>query len=170
MRKIIALLLICSSSLAQEKFEYSETAFTDYVVTEVNGDVKTIYSKALNWIKENYVNPDEVIKMTMDNEKIRFQGYKANFLCMGSVCSNASYTIEISFKDGKYKFDPMQLKLMNNAGSYEVPLSDLRIYYDKKGKVKKGSEEALQSLSDLFNGLNLSLKDYINGNTKKADW
>ncbi|MDI9256363.1 hypothetical protein [Flavobacterium sedimenticola] len=170
MKKIIALLMICSSSLAQDKFSYDSNTITDFIVIDTPGASSDIYKKAVNWIKENYVNPDDVILMQMENEKIRFQGFKKQFHCMSSVCSDATYIIEISFKDGKYKFDPISLKLSAGAGSFDVPLTDLKPYHDKKGELKKGSKEALDSIVNLFNSLQLSFDGYLTGKTKKEDW
>ncbi|WP_445454064.1 hypothetical protein [Flavobacterium sp. 25HG05S-40] len=170
MKKLLFLLMLSSSIYAQDKFEWSNK-ITDYVTADVNGTAPQIYPKAVNWIKENYVNPNEVIKMTIENEKIRLQGFKKDFNCFGGACADGTYTIEISFKDGKYKFDPIDLKLSNSAGSFDFPLNtDLQIYYNKKGELRKGSKEALDNVVGLFNGLNESLKNYINGTGKKEDW
>ena len=162
--------MMCSMSLAQEKFTYDKTAITDYVVINANGTASELYSKTINWIKESYKNPDEVIKMTIENEKLRFQGYSKKFTCWGSVCSDASYTIEISFKDGKYKFDLISLKAVGEVNSFEMPINDLSIYYNKNGEFRKGSKQSLDDTVYFLNTLQQNLNDYINGNTKKADW
>ena len=169
MKKLLLMLLITASMTAQQNFEYKKEGLTDYVVTEVKGTAPELYSKAINWIKENYKNPDEVIKMTIDNEKIRFEGFQSKLNCMGSVCADGLYIIEVSFKEGKYKFDPISLNLKNSAGSFEVPLNDFSIYYDKKGDLKKSSKEGLDNTIQLFNRLNESLKNYIYED-KKSDW
>ncbi|MGV3698286.1 hypothetical protein [Flavobacterium sp.] len=169
MKKLILLLMICSSSFAQDKFEWSANGVTDFVTADVTGNASQVYGKAINWIKENYANPNEVIKMQIENEKIRFQGLKKNFNCIGSVCADGLYTIEISIKDGKYKFDPIELQLSNSAGSFSFPMSELKAYYDKKGELRKGSKESLDNVVNMFNELNESLKGYING-VKKNDW
>lgn len=174
MKKLILLLLITAFGYAQEtKFTFTKEGFTDYVVTEVPGTQNEIYSKAINWIKENYKNPEEVIKMTIENQKVRIQGYKENFYCVKygkqDICTNAVYVIEISFKDGKYKFEPIEMKLSNSAGSYQMDLNNTSVYYNKKGELLKGSEKTPELLENLFNDLNGSLKDYING-VKKNEW
>lgn len=166
--------LITASSFAQDKFIFSKEGFTDYVVTEVKASSSDIYSKAINWIKETYKSPDDVILMTIENDKIRFQGFKPQFYCvpyMGSdVCSNANYVVEISVKDGKYKLDPIEFKLSNSAGtSYMINFNDTSAYYNKKGELKKSSEKAPKLLEDFFNGMNSELQNYITG-TKKSDW
>lgn len=158
-------------SFAQDKFTYDVKGLTDYVVKDNSMATADIYKKSINWIKENYVNPDEVIKMTIENEKIRFEGVKNNLTCIGSVCSDATYMIEVTIKDGKYKFDPIYLKLSVTTGrSFEVPLNDFSVYYDKSGQVKKQSVQVLESFALLFNDLSQSLDDYINGKAKKSDW
>lgn len=169
MKKLLLMLLITASMTAQQKFEFKKEGLTDYVVTEVKGTAPELYTKTINWVKETYKNPDEVIKMKIDNEKIRIEGFQKNFNCISSVCADALYTIEISFKDDKYKFDAVSMEMKNSAGSFTIPLEDFSIYYDKKGELKKQSVEPLNNLVNLFNGLNESLKNYIS-EVKKSDW
>lgn len=174
MKKLILLLLITTLSYAQETFIFNKDGFTDYVVTNVAGTQSELFSKTNNWIKENYKSPDDVIKMTMENEKIRIQGYKQDFYCVPygkqQICSNATYMIEISFKDGKYKFDPLELSLSNSAGSYPMDMTNTSKFYNKKGEIVKGSERTPKILEDFFNGLNESLKSYISGGSKDDKW
>lgn len=176
MKKLLFALLIFSSSFAQEKFELTTAGFTDYVVTNVEGTQSEIYNKAVNWIKETYKNPDQVIKMTIENEKLRFEGYQSNFHCLKSLgmtsCSNLTYTIEISFKDGKYKFDPIAAVISNDSGQKnELKLDQLQNVYFKNGKPLKGFENFVISFQDMFNNLNTSLKSYISGASKtNNDW
>lgn len=164
------MLIMCSTSLAQEKFTYDKQSITDYVVINTEGTASEIYKKTINWIKEGYKNPDEVILMTIENEKLRFQGFSKNFSCWSSVCSDASYTIEISFKDGKYKFDLISLKAIGQTNSFEVPINDLSIYYNKKGEFRTGSKDFLDTTVFYFNALQQSLSDYISGKSKKEEW
>lgn len=174
MKKLILFILITTLGYAQEtKFTFKKEGLTDYVVTEVPGTQNEIYSKAINWIKENYKNPEEVIKMSIENEKVRFQGLKSNFNCMkamgSTMCSDAIYTIEVSFKDGKYKFDAVELVITSGGKSFTPDLNDLSIYYKKNGELPKSSESVPASYENLFNDLNESLKQYVSG-TKKSDW
>ena len=178
MKKIILVLavILSISAYSQEtEFKYTkETGFTDYVVTNVTGSQSELYAKSIKWIKENYINPDEVIKMQIENEKIRFEGVKIDYICntygKQTACANVKYLVEVSLKDGKYKLDPIELNAFNVAGTFEVPLNNLSIYYDKKGQLLKGSENTLIKIQELFNGINLSLNDYINGKPKDKDW
>lgn len=174
MKKLLFALMIFTGSIAQERFEFTPEGFTDFVVTNVDGSQAEIYAKTINWIKETFKNPDKVILMTMENEKLRFEGLTENALCQkyfGDVCSNAKYVIEVSFKDGKYKFDPISLNFYNrmNLKGYDVPLNNIGGTYYKNGKILKGNEEVPEAFERLFNGLNESLKSYISGGGKSND-
>lgn len=106
-------LFISLLSNGQEKFTYSEKGLTpEYLVGEIeNKTQKEIYTKSLNWVKENYKNPDKVLKTTIENEKIRFEGVDMDLMChsaLGSTtCYNTTYVVEIDFREGKYKFTPL---------------------------------------------------------------
>lgn len=168
------MLLIAGASQAQEKFTLTKEGFTDYVVTETPGLSKdAIYSKTINWIKENYKNPEKAITMTMENEKIRINGFKENSFCskaMGkTVCANSDYIVEISFRDGKYKLDPIELTNISGANSFKLNFNDTSIYYDSKGDLKKNMAEFVGQLEAMFNDLNQSLKDYITGKNADSD-
>jgi len=166
-------------------FEFKNKKFTDYVVVSIDSlSQKKLYDRTLNWIKEKYKNPDKVIKMTIDNEKIRIEGYKEDLYCyhfkvLGSEnvnCYNGTYTIEISFKDGKYKFDPSYLEYhippIQDISSRDISLSldDFSVYYDKNGILLKSYEYIPITIDDLFNTLNPELYDYILTAGKKDNW
>jgi hypothetical protein len=178
---LIIFLFVSGLTKAQEtEFKFSKDGFTDFVVTETpNLKASEIYSKTINWIKENYKNPDEVIKMTIENEKIRFSGYNKAYHCITSlgitICSDANYTIEISFKDNKYKFDPIELVSINSenpTARSSFDFNNTTIYFNKKGELKSSVKNFPKDLELLFNGLNESLKNYILELNKKEnnDW
>ncbi|MDD2986180.1 DUF4468 domain-containing protein [Flavobacterium sp.] len=183
MKHLFTLLLftVFFNSFSQStKFEFTKDGFTDFLVTEIP-DLKAteIYTKTLNWIKENYNNPDEVIKMTIVNEKIRINGYSKSYTCANSmgvkVCSDANYIIEISFKDNKYKIDPIELSSLNPDNptvKSNFDFNNTEIYFDKKGELKKFTKDFPKDVEFLFNGINESLKNYILGLNKDVenDW
>lgn len=80
---LIFALFISLLSNGQEKFTYNENGLTpEYLVDEADGKTQQeIYTKSLNWVKETYKNPDEVIKTTIENEKIRFEGVEMDLMC-----------------------------------------------------------------------------------------
>lgn len=174
---IVTFIFIGLLATAQEKFTYDKEGLTDYTVTELEGTSSELYAKALNWVKETYKNPDEVLKMSIENEKIRIEGLSSKFYCknaMGAqMCSDGLYTVEVSFKDGRYKFDAITLDAISENGQRgPIPLNDGSGYFNKKGEVKKVFGSFVKDIESLFNGLNQSLTDYIQGGAteKKDDW
>jgi hypothetical protein len=146
----------------REKFEYLEVGLCDFVVANVDGKAKEeIYNKTLNWIKETYKNPDIVLKMKIENEKLRIDGVANNLLKIDKSSFNLDYIIEISFKDNKYKFELVSL-LYGGTGDYKnVP----NFKTDKKMLKHFGTTAVY--IENYFNNLNQSLKDYILGKTEE---
>ncbi|MDT8413718.1 MAG: DUF4468 domain-containing protein [Vicingaceae bacterium] len=183
--KIINLTLsmfICFTLTAQEKFKYDENGLTPkYLVGEINGLNKNkVYEKSLNWIKETYKNPDEVIKTTIENEKIRFQGVAMDYLCqtvlLSTFCYNTTYTIELEFRNGKYKFTPtsisyrMPASQYDSGGSIEVNLNNGLAFYKKNGTIRKQTKSMPESIEKLFNDLERSLKEYVEKDDSNEKW
>ena len=167
-------------------FEFRDKKFTDFVVVTIDSlSQNKLYERTINWIKEKYKNPESVIKMTIENEKIRFEGYKENLYFVtrkflgaeGTTYYGGNYTIEISLKNGKYKFDPVNLeyhvKASPNQLATNIPilLDDLSYLYNEKGIISDYINTPI-ILDDLFNSLNTELYEYIlnQGKGKKSDW
>jgi len=170
-------LFVTITTFGQEKFDYNQNGLTPKsIVNEIdNLEQNEIYSKTLNWIKTNYKNPNEVIKSTIENEMIRIEGTKIDWLCVSSlgasVCSNAIYSLQFNFKNGKYKIEIISLKASSNSGSFDINLDNGSIYYDKKGELKKFTKDTPKAIFALFNEINSNLNDYLLGkNLKKDDW
>ncbi len=147
-----------------EKFEYSETGINDYIVTKVEDKtVNEIYSKTINWIKETYKNPDKVIKMEIENEKVRINGVASDLLFVKKMSFSLDYVIELSIKDGKYKFE--LISLTTGGTDYKkIP------NFKTDNKLIKNFGESPKRIEDYLNNLNISLRNYILGDTKKEDW
>ena len=80
------------------------------------------------------------------------------------------YLIEISFKEGRYKFDPINLSYdVSGHGTVFVNF-DKGVYWNKKGKLRKVYSKIPNQIETLFNGLNMSLKNYLYDKTEKDDW
>lgn len=178
---ILLIFVLCTIGLAQDQFVYDQTGLNPkYIVVEIDSMNKDeLFSKTINWIKETYKNPDEVIKTTIDNEKVRFEGFKDNLICVNSLgmiyCYNSFYTIEIEFKDSKFKFTPLNLEYRVPASQYNksmmIPINfnDGSDYYNKKNNLKKMNETIPTSISGLFNELNDDLKRYLVTTQQKKD-
>lgn len=178
---LLLFILIAIYSTGQENFKYNQYGLNPkYQVVEINGkDQKELFESSINWIKETYKNPDEVIKTTIGNEKIRFEGFKDNLICVHSMgtnsCNSGLYTIEIAIKDNKYKFTPLLLEYRIPSSQYmasskaEINLNNGSQYY-KKDKIRKPYDKIPPAIEDLLNNLNDDLKNYLLGNhTTEAD-
>ena len=183
--KIISLTLsmfVCLTLLGQEKFKYDEKGLTPkYLVGEINELNKNkIYEKSLNWVKETYKNPDKVIKTTIENEKIRFQGVAMDYLCqsvlLSTFCYNTTYTIELEFRDGKYKFTPTSISYRmppsqySSGGDVQVNIDNGEDFYKRNGKIKKQTKTMPESIEKLFNDLEKSLSNYIKKDDSNEEW
>ena len=157
---------ICFSQTTEkvkaEKFEYTETGLNDYVITEVNGKTKSeIYNKGINWIKETYKNPETVLKMKIDNEKLRIDAVAVDLLKVRGFSSNLNYLIEISFKDNKFKFEIISLIYNNETDYKKIP----NFKTDKKYIKNFGNTPI--DIENYFNALNQNLKEYISGKNEE---
>lgn len=164
---------------AQEKFELTPAGFTDFVVTTVPDKTQSdLYKKTMDWLQVTYKNPDEVIKAKIENDYIRIEGSSPDLVtinALGRTPNLTRYQIEIGFKDGKYKFDLLSLEYYHKASVKWLPvkLDDGSDYFNKKGELRSVAKY-YPEISDYFNNLNNSLKDYIEGKSatsaKKNDW
>lgn len=184
MKKVIIALFIGFIGFAQEtEFKFLKEGFTDYVVTEVPGKTQSeLYKKAIDWVSVTYKNPKEVIKAQIENDYVRIEGSAGKLVCINSMmnfCYDTRYQIEISLKDGKYKFDLTKLEYYiapsqyGPGGWYDYQLTDMNEYFkengDPKGKFKKNIPEIVSH----FNNLNKSLSDFLKSESipsKKTDW
>jgi hypothetical protein len=183
MKKLILGLFIAVSlySNAQEtEFTFTaERGMTDFIVTPVEGKTATeIYKKVIDWIKVTYKNPNEVILSTIENEYLRFEGISdiSTYKC--------KYQIEISIKEGKYKFDLIGLQVYVGPNQSGVPVG----WNDFKAVnfIKNSTKESLENMYKkdgtyrawvkyvpefllYFNNLNKSLSESIVSNVKKSD-
>ena len=179
---LIIAFFISLLSNGQEKFTYNENGLTpEYLVDEADGKTqKEIYSKSLNWVKESYKNPDEVIKTTIENEKIRFEGVEMDLMCHSALglttCYNTTYLIEIEFREGKYKFTPLSITYRIPATQYTQSMTETidftngESYYNRKGKLRSRTKSVPESVEVLLNGLNNSLSEYILKDDSTEKW
>jgi hypothetical protein len=122
---ILLALSITSYTNAQEtEFTFNnERGMTDFVVTQVEGKTSVeIYKKAIEWIKVTYKNPDKVILSTIENEYVRFEGNSSSFYSINTFGVKTyyptNYQIEITIKDGKYKFDLITMENLFPSSQY----------------------------------------------------
>jgi len=185
---LVMLLLYIGTTKAQEtEFTFNnERGMTDYIVTPLEGKTAPeIYKKVMDWVKVTYKNPDKVILSTIENEYIRFEGssqalYALNI--MGKKYYDTKYQIEISIKDGKYKFDLMGMEtyipgVQGSIGGWSanaffngnMPKETLNYIHNKKDGTLKGTYKYFNEVPTYFNNLNKSLVESITSTVKKSD-
>lgn len=174
------ILAVCSLTFGQDKFIYDQKGLNPkYVVVEMDSlEQNELFTKTINWIKETYKNPDEVIKTTIVNEMVRFEGFQPNSFSYKSIYNfsiDVFYTIEISFKNGRYRFEPIEVKSkFQPKGCYQpgeyfiINLSNASEYYKGNGRLKC-SNDLPQSISKLLNSLNENLMIYLSEKQKDDD-
>lgn len=184
---LFALLMVLSfySNAQETEFKFTKEGFTDYVVGNVEGKTaQELYKKTIDWINVTYKNPKEVIKAQIENDYLRIEGSKSNMLCIKTLgllnCYNVRYQIEISLKDGKYKFDLIKLEQYTPPSQYtvtsgwsEVGLTNTSYCYKDNGDLKSLFKLYPTAIETEFNSLNTSLKDFLKSDTipsKKSDW
>lgn len=185
MKKLLLLTAILCSNLilAQENFSYNEEGLTpEYIVLEKESMTQEqLYTKAINWIKETYKNPDKVIKAQIENEKVRFEGVEMDLICRSALgtshCFNATYTIEIEFREGKSKFTPTNLTYRIPRSQYNAEMiEDVSFlsgekYYKRNGKLKGVTKSLPEAVEKHFSTLYSSYYNYINeSSSEKEEW
>lgn len=145
------------------------------IVVEVEGlSASDLYNKAQDWVQETYKNPDKVLKANIENEKIRVNGFASNawwFKTIGITNSmDMEYSIEVSFKDGKYRFEFTIGQFYANGG--HKAMYTYSAFYKKNGEIRKTYIDAIPSLEHTMNSFSLSFYNYVNGTTEaeEDDW
>jgi hypothetical protein len=168
-------ILFCTISNAQDlpKIKLTHKGVEPIVVVVDKLNSSDLYKKALNWVQETYKNPENVIKAKIENEKIRINGFKENawyFYYLGSKWQHGmEYSVEISFKDGKYKFDYQIGTFYEGTKKLDY---DYTKFYKKSGEIRNNFSNAPEGVEDAMNNLSLSFYNYITDKTKltKDNW
>ncbi|MEO5776810.1 MAG: DUF4468 domain-containing protein [Flavobacterium sp.] len=189
--KILILILFCSNLFAQKKatsvqkevekpteFTFSDNGLTDFVVIKCPDKKQPqLYKKTIDWVAVTYNVPSEVIKAKIENEYIRIEGYSKTMLNLttesGVFPVDARYQIEISFKEGKYKFDVISVDY-KLANWIEINLTKSKSSFeDSNDMIEKTNATFPMEISSYFNDLNSKLKKFIESKqipSKKSDW
>jgi hypothetical protein len=164
----------------QGVFKYSHQGLNPYVVIDINGmNSEQIFNSTINWIKETFRNPDKVIKMSIPNQKIRFET-SANVGQVKNVVFPYLITIEISIKDNKLKFEPIEtinpavpetiqdyslIGFPNNIPEEGLKQGPIRI---KKEKVIEHMSQTMMNLERYLNELTVKLSNSFK--KRSDDW
>ncbi|NRT14693.1 hypothetical protein HNP99_001037 [Flavobacterium sp. 28A] len=185
MKKIIllALILFSTVSLAQ-KFKVTPNGLKDsenleksFVVIPIDGKTaKELYDESIKFINKNYKSPEDVIKGKTEGEFLKFETYASGFITIKNGWTNvpfsAKYTIELTFKDGKVKYEIIELDMYNSTDK-GLPLTFTGgtmswSVYNKKGELKKEGVDT--SIENYFNGYLMSITNFMQGKLAEDKW
>lgn len=174
MKIVLTSFLLCSYLIiySQETLPTNESGNVIYseVVTLDNSESSAnLYIKALTWFNNYYQSGKSVIQM-QDKEAgiiIGKGSFRCNLYTMVPNKGLLSYTITVSCKEGKYKYDITNLiwQSSTNSLSYNAEefLPDSKLARNNKKMARKTIEEINENMKILTTNLKSSL-------AKKENW
>lgn len=169
----LPLLLVSCLSFAQDvpKLKLTPTGVEAIVVNVDTLKADHLFKNAVNWVQETYKNPEKVLKAKIDNEKIRVDGFAKNawwYKTLGLKMNyDMEYSIEVSFKDGKYRFEFIVGQFYTDGG--QKFYANYSSFFKSSGEVKGVYSEAVPSLEETMDNLSLSFYNYVTGVKTKKD-
>ena len=160
-----------------------DVGLSPFIVVKTEGKTKEeLYKKTIEWINKNYNKPSEVIKAQVENDYIRFQGVSKEKYCWDALvtfCNDIRYEVEVSFKDGKYKFEVLSLEDYHVTGASglrvwgSINYKESWTHFKNTGEVRKMYAKNIKEITSFFDELSKNLYDYIynqNDTAKSNDW
>lgn len=172
MKKITLLLalFITFLSYGQDSIRISPTTIAPVVVDVEGKSAAELFTKTKEWINTYYKNPKEVVKAEIENQMVRFEGFCSNcwvVKTMGmEMYHDLSYTVEIDFKEGKYRYNVSNTKFSDDGKPF---MYDYTSFYKKDGELRKMYVESKKTMEATLNSTHFSLFNYIAGK-QKSDW
>jgi len=193
--KFFLLLAIPISSSSQELFTQSEIIIneglktrqgtylkmSDYVIIYSDATPKDLNNKTVLWFNEVFKGDGNII---LDNERgkfLRIQGATEELLKTHKVITLTEgyqgyrYVIDIRFKYGRLKFEPVSLKTFTkdeslSNGWYERGF--LNKIFNADGEELAEGKNDIKTQLKFFNDLAISLNEYLNDdlNVDEVDW
>ena len=180
----LLLVLISISLTAQENYVFTSSGISpkESIITFPGVSKDQLYQKALRFVKETYRSPDDVIVTTVENEMIRFTGADSEAFCFKALgmkkCTAAIYTVQLDFKDGKMRFQPVEMYYNTEASRYS---SGGRQYIDldngedkmyrRNGEPRSMFRFLVPAIGDVLNKNLSDIQDYIeNEEELNSNW
>ncbi|SFO05613.1 protein of unknown function [Paenimyroides ummariense] len=181
---LLFLLLVSGVNISFAQIAFSGKEFQNTIITSCeNKTAEEMYQKALNWISYTFNSPNDVLMAKIENEYIRFEGAKEHLVCwetIGTICNNGKFTVELSFKDGRYKFELIKLQqYIPYTGYGPHGWDDVNFeyvtanMYKNNGKLRPKYQHFISDMPEYFNNLNKQLQQFIQNEnipSKREDW
>lgn len=134
---------------------------------------KELYDNAIKYIQQNYKNPQEVIKGQIEAEYLSFDTYCSECISFkrGALNPrfNAHYRTELSFKDGKVKYEISNLEMESDGNRLLFTGNFVSMgIYDQKGILKQ--EHGKIVIESYFNSQVLAIEIFLNGVKVDDEW
>ena len=193
--KLIALLLFPILSFSQEVFTQNEInineglktkqgkylKMSDYVIRYSDATPEELYDKTVLWFNDNFKGEGDEILNNSKGKFLRIQGSTEKLLKTHKVVTSSEgyqgyrYIVDIRFKYGRFKFEPVSLKTYTkdeslSDGWYERGFSN-KILNAEGEEIVEGKNDIKTQLK-FFNDLVINLNQYLNGDQDidDEDW
>ena len=168
---LILITLLVSLSTFGQKYVVGPLGLKDelnpektFLVVNVEGKTaKQLYDNSIKYVNVVYKNPSMVIKGNIDGEFLSFVTQSDFYVenGMSEVPFSMTYRTDLTFKDGKVKYEITELT-MNNSLGYVLTFTGggfSYFIYNKNGDLKKPKTK--QYLDNYFNESVTLLKTYL---------
>jgi hypothetical protein len=168
MKKLFSMIVIVAltTTLAQAQdktnFDLTKDGVKPITVKLSGMSAKVIYQKTMDWVKENYNNPKEVIKSNIENKTILIESFKEKaWYYMGFGFKNEfgmDYAFQIDMKENKatLTFTPKQFWNEKEKAPFSYDM-----FFDYTGKVDWQYKDAKPSMDKTMNDIGTSLLTYL---------
>ena len=123
-----------------------------------------LHNKTLEWINVVSKSQNILIKSNIETDFISFMGVKENFLNEGKLYLHMKYVIKVSFKNGQYKFEPLEIASKVNS-KYDMGWKSVNLKngsdFFKKGKAIKKTKSYVKKVPEALNNINNILYNYL---------
>jgi hypothetical protein len=190
--KLIILIVFPILSFSQELFTQTEInineglktkqgkylKMSDFVIRYSDATPEELYDKTVLWFNDNFKGDGDEILNNSKGEFLRIQGSTEELLKTHKVVTSSEgyqgyrYMIDIRFKYGRFKFEPVSLKTFTkdeslSDGWYERGFSN-KILTAEGEEIAEGKNDIKTQL-EFFNNLAISLDKHLNGDKELED-
>ena len=146
---------------------------SNYVIRNSDATPDDLYHKTVLWFNENFKSDGNMILEDEKGKFIRIQGSTKELLKTHEVVTSTlgyqgyRYILDIKFKYGRYKIEPVSLKTFSkdeslSEGWYERGFSNKIL--DADGEELVNGKNDMNTQLIFFNALTLNLDEFLNWN------
>jgi len=170
---VIVSLFISSLAFAQvPKLELTPKGIEPAVINVDLVTAADIYARTIQWLENNFENPDKVIVANLEGKEISIKAVEPKVWTPNRIGKNTNYdiayTLKIEFKDGRYKVSYNLGNFEKNGTRLATSYKDLFKKFD--GSVRYSFEDAVTGIEDKLNKRTESLYNYIMGVDNGDEW